>query len=106
MQSVRRTFEIEKTCPQTGARAGFITTAHGVVPTPAFMPVGSQATVKALTADDVRDVGAKMILSNAYHLYLRPGVDVIDQIGGLHRFMSWNGPILTDSGGYQIFSLA
>jgi len=103
---VSHTFEIEKTCPHTGARAGFITTAHGVVPTPAFMPVGSQATVKALTPDDVRDVGAKILLSNAYHLYLRPSVDVIEQIGGLHRFMSWNGPILTDSGGYQIFSLA
>jgi len=103
---VSHTFEIEKTCPHTGARAGFITTAHGVVLTPAFMPVGSQATVKALTPDDVRDVGAKILLSNAYHLYLRPSVDVIEQIGGLHRFMSWNGPILTDSGGYQIFSLA
>jgi queuine tRNA-ribosyltransferase len=102
---VSQIFEIEKTCPQTSARAGFITTAHGVVPTPAFMPVGSQATVKALTPDDVRDVGAKILLSNAYHLYLRPGVDVIEQMGGLHRFMAWDGPILTDSGGYQIFSL-
>src|SRR5512136_3367037 len=106
MQSVRRTFEIEKTCPQTGARAGFITTAHGVLPTPAFMPVGSQATVKALSADDVKDAGTRILLCNAYHLYLRPGVDVIEQMGGLHRFMGWNGPILTDSGGYQIFSLA
>ena len=100
------TFEIEKTCLHTSARAGFITTAHGVVPTPAFMPVGSQATVKALTPDDVRELGAKILLSNAYHLYLRPGVDVIEQMGGLHRFMGWDGPILTDSGGYQIFSLA
>ena len=100
------TFEIEKTCPHTSARAGFITTLHGVVPTPAFMPVGSQATVKALTPDDVRDVGAKILLSNAYHLYLRPGIDVIEQMDGLHRFMGWAGPILTDSGGYQIFSLA
>jgi queuine tRNA-ribosyltransferase len=103
---VSHTFEIEKTCPHTSARAGFITTSHGVVPTPAFMPVGSQATVKALTPDDVRDLGAKILLSNAYHLYLRPGVDVIEQMGGLHRFMGWDGPILTDSGGYQIFSLA
>jgi queuine tRNA-ribosyltransferase len=103
---VRRTFEIEKTCPRTSARAGLITTAHGVVPTPAFMPVGSQASVKALTPDDVRDVGAEILLSNAYHLYLRPGVDVVEQMGGLHRFMGWDGPILTDSGGYQIFSLA
>src|SRR5512136_2009852 len=70
------------------------------------MPVGSQATVKALTPDDVRDVGTKILLSNAYHLYLRPGVEVIERMGGLHRFMGWNGPILTDSGGYQIFSLA
>ena len=100
------TFEIERTCAQTSARAGFITTTHGVVPTPAFMPVGSQATVKALTPDDVKEVGAKILLSNAYHLYLRPGADVIEQMGGLHRFMGWDGPILTDSGGYQIFSLA
>ncbi len=105
-QTLGRTFRIEKTCLHTSARAGFLTTSHGVVPTPAFMPVGSQATVKALTPDDVKDIGAKMILSNAYHLYLRPGVDVIEQMGGLHRFMGWDGPILTDSGGYQIFSLA
>ncbi len=103
---MRRTFEIEKTCPGTAARAGFITTAHGVAPTPAFMPVGSQATVKALTPDDLKDVGAAIILCNAYHLYLRPGVDVIQNLGGLHRFMGWDGPILTDSGGYQVFSLA
>jgi queuine tRNA-ribosyltransferase len=70
------------------------------------MPVGSQATVKAVTPDDVRDVGTSMLLCNAYHLYLRPGADVIEQMGGLHRFMGWNGPVLTDSGGYQIFSLA
>lgn len=101
-----QTFEIEKTCPRTRARAGLATTAHGVVPTPAFMPVGSQATVKAVTPDDVRDVGTAILLSNAYHLYLRPGVDIIEQVGGLHRFMGWDGPILTDSGGYQIFSLA
>jgi queuine tRNA-ribosyltransferase len=103
---VGRKFEIEKTCPETRARAGFIVTKHGVVPTPAFMPVGSQATVKALTPDDVRESGTKILLSNAYHLYLRPGVDVIEVMGGLHSFMAWDGPILTDSGGYQIFSLA
>lgn len=101
-----RTFEIEKTCPGTAARAGFITTAHGVVPTPAFMPVGSQASVKALTPDDLQDLGAAMVLANAYHLYLRPGDDVISRMGGLHRFMAWDGPLLTDSGGYQVFSLA
>jgi len=105
-QAVGHTFEIEKTCPHTSARAGFITTSHGIVPTPAFMPVGSQATVKALSPDDVRDVGTTILLSNAYHLYLRPGVDIIEKMGGLHRFMGWDGPILTDSGGYQIFSLA
>ena len=88
-----RTFEIEKTCPGTAARAGFITTAHGVVPTPAFMPVGSQATVKALTPDDLQDLGAAMVLANAYHLYLRPGDDVISRMGGLHRFMAWDGPL-------------
>ncbi len=103
---VGRKFEIEKTCTQTSARAGFIVTPHGVVPTPAFMPVGSQAAVKALTPDDVKEIGAKILLSNAYHLYLRPGVDVIEVMGGLHSFMAWDGPILTDSGGYQIFSLS
>ncbi len=103
---MRRTFDVEKTCPGTAARAGFITTAHGVVPTPAFMPVGSQATVKALTPDDLKDLGAAMVLCNAYHLYLRPGDDVVGDLGGLHRFMGWDGPILTDSGGYQVFSLA
>ncbi|MDM8000690.1 MAG: tRNA guanosine(34) transglycosylase Tgt [Dehalococcoidia bacterium] len=101
-----QTFEVEKTCPRTGARAGVIITSHGLVPTPVFMPVGSQATVKALTPDDLRDVGATIVLSNAYHLYLRPGVHVIEKMGGLHRFMGWSGPMLTDSGGYQIFSLA
>ena len=98
-------FELTATCPRTGARAGIITTPHGQVPTPAFMPVGTQASVKALTPDDVLNLGAKMVLGNTYHLYLRPGMDVIEKFGGLHRFMGWNGPILTDSGGYQVFSL-
>ncbi len=88
------------------ARAGELITPHGAVPTPVFMPVASQATVKTLTPDEVEGMGFRMVLSNTYHLYLRPGIDVIERLGGLHRFMGWNGAILTDSGGYQIFSLA
>jgi queuine tRNA-ribosyltransferase len=80
--------------------------SRGVVPTPAFMPVGTYGTVKAMTPEDLREVGASIILSNVYHLYLRPGVELIARLGGLHRFMNWPGPILTDSGGFQIFSLA
>ena len=89
-----------------GARAGELNTAHGIVPTPVFLPVGSQATVKTLTPNDLREIGSKMILSNTYHLYLRPGIDTIKTLGGLHNFMNWPGAILTDSGGYQVFSLA
>jgi queuine tRNA-ribosyltransferase len=88
------------------ARAGELTTAHGIIPTPVFMPVGSQATVKTLVPDEIRALEAPIILSNTYHLYLRPGVDIIKKLGGLHRFMDWNGAILTDSGGYQVFSLS
>jgi queuine tRNA-ribosyltransferase len=88
------------------ARAGELLTAHGVVPTPVFLPVGSQATVKTLTPDDVKELGFNMVLANTYHLYLRPGIDVVEKMGGLHRFMGWDGAILTDSGGYQVFSLA
>jgi queuine tRNA-ribosyltransferase len=86
------------------ARAGRLVLAHGEVETPVFMPVGTQGTVKALTAAEVRGTGARIILGNAYHLYLRPGRDVIERCGGLHRFMGWDRPILTDSGGYQVFS--
>jgi queuine tRNA-ribosyltransferase len=89
-----------------GARAGRLTTGHGVIETPAFMPVGTQATVKCLAPDELRQLGAQVILGNTYHLLLRPGVDVIRQAGGLHQFMGWAGPILTDSGGFQVFSLA
>jgi queuine tRNA-ribosyltransferase len=89
-----------------GARAGELFTAHGKVPTPVFLPVGSQAAVKTLTPREVRDTGFGMVLANTYHLYLRPGIDVIEKMGGLHRFMAWDGAILTDSGGYQVFSLA
>ena len=88
------------------ARTGLLATDHGMVRTPAFMPVGTQATVKALTPVDLREAGVEILLANAYHLHLRPGADVVRGQGGLHRFMGWDGPILTDSGGYQVFSLA
>ncbi|MSO55155.1 MAG: tRNA guanosine(34) transglycosylase Tgt [Rhodospirillales bacterium] len=87
------------------ARRGRVTTAHGTIETPAFMPVGTQATVKAMTPDDVRATGAEIVLANTYHLMLRPGVDRIERLGGLHTFMAWPRPILTDSGGYQVMSL-
>ena len=88
------------------ARAGLLRTPHGVVETPAFIPVGTRGVVKALTPRDLLEVGAQIVLANTYHLYLRPGDDLIARHGGLHRFMAWDGPILTDSGGYQVFSLA
>ena len=90
----------------TPARLGRLTLTHGVVDTPQFMPVGTNATVKALSPDDLREVGASIILSNTYHLYLRPGHERIARLGGLHRFMDWDRPILTDSGGFQVVSLA
>ena len=97
-------FEILK---QDGlARLGRLYTPHGVVKTPVFIPVGTQGTVKAMTPEELRALGAQMILGNTYHLYLRPGVEIIREAGGLHRFIHWDGPILTDSGGYQVFSLA
>lgn len=98
-------FEVLKTDP-TGARLGRLTTPHGVIDTPAFMPVGTQGTVKALTQQALSELGAQILLGNTYHLYLRPGHERIRQLGGLHRFMSWPGAILTDSGGFQVFSLA
>jgi queuine tRNA-ribosyltransferase len=98
-------FEIQHSDP-TGARRGLLTTPHGVVETPAFMPVGTAATVKGLTQEALETLGAKIILANTYHLYLRPGHALIRKLGGLHSFMSWRGAILTDSGGYQVFSLA
>ena len=88
-----------------GARAGEFTTPHGAVTTPVFMPVATQATIKTLTPEEVREVGAQIVLGNAYHLYLRPGVATVDRLGGLHRFMGWRRPILTDSGGFQAFSM-
>jgi queuine tRNA-ribosyltransferase len=87
------------------ARAGVLRTAHGAVPTPAFMPVGTKATVKTVDPDELRGLGATIVLGNTYHLHFRPGEDVIAELGGLHRFMGWDGPILTDSGGFQVFSL-
>ena len=92
--------------PETGARAGEFVTPHGVIPTPVFMLVGTQATVKAMSPDELKRIGAKIILSNTYHLFLRPGPDLIAKAGGLHGFMNWDRPILTDSGGFQVFSLA
>jgi queuine tRNA-ribosyltransferase len=98
-------FEVLKTDP-TGARLGRLTTPHGVIDTPAFMPVGTAATVKGLTQQALGELGVQILLGNTYHLYLRPGHDRIRGLGGLHRFMSWPGAILTDSGGFQVFSLA
>jgi queuine tRNA-ribosyltransferase len=100
-------FELQATDPDTGARAGILHTAHGDIPTPIFMPVGTQASVKALSQEQLRtDVNAPIILGNTYHLYMRPGLEVLEGAGGLHKFMGWPRPILTDSGGYQVFSLA
>jgi len=99
-------FNITKACTSLQARTGELVTPRGVVPTPMFLPVGSQASVKTLTPREIGEIGFNMLLANAYHLYLRPGISVIEEMGGLHRFMGWNGAILTDSGGYQIFSLA
>jgi len=90
---------------KSAARRGELKTPHGVVETPIFMPVGTQATVKTMTPEEVREIGGRLILSNTYHLYLRPGHRLIAEAGGLHRFMNWHGPILTDSGGFQVFSL-
>ncbi len=98
-------FEVRGQDPTTRARLGTLTTPHGTVATPALCPVATQASVKSLTPDEVRDLGAELILANAYHLYLRPGADLVAEHGGLHRFMSWDGPIMTDSGGWQVFSL-
>ena len=87
------------------ARAGIVHTAHGDFPTPAFMPVGTKATVKTVDPDELRALGTSILLGNTYHLHFRPGEDLIAELGGLHRFMGWDGPILTDSGGFQVFSL-
>ena len=99
------TYELVKKDESTGARAGIIHTPHGSFPTPIFMPVGTQASVKGVSPDELRDLGAGIILSNTYHLFLRPGMDLIREAGGLHKFMHWDRAILTDSGGFQVFSL-
>src|SRR6476659_1600997 len=99
-------FEVRATDKSTKARSGRLTTGHGVIETPAFMPVGTQGSVKAVSSRELRELGAQIVLGNTYHLFVRPGLDVIRKCGGLHGFMNWDGPILTDSGGYQIFSLA
>ena len=99
-------YEIKKVCKQSGARIGVLHTPHGDIETPVFMPVGTQATVKGLRVEDLKDVGAQIILSNTYHLFLRPGEKIVKDAGGLHHFMNWDRPILTDSGGFQVFSLS
>lgn len=98
-------FEIEYTDP-SGARNGRFHTPHGIIHTPVFAPVGTLATVKAMRPSDLRDLGASLVLSNTYHLYLRPGDELVRDLGGLHKFMQWDGPMLTDSGGFQVFSLS
>lgn len=99
-------YELIKKCKQTGARLGIVHTPHGSFETPVFMPVGTQATVKGMSPDELKEIDAKIILSNTYHLYMRPGNDLIREAGGLHKFMNWDRPILTDSGGFQVFSLS
>src|SRR5688572_11384324 len=100
-------FERKGTDSGSKARAGIITTAHGQIETPIFMPVGTVGSVKAVNQQQLKEeVKAQIILGNTYHLYLRPGTEILEQAGGLHKFMNWDRPILTDSGGYQVFSLA
>lgn len=100
------TYELIKTCAQTGARLGRVHTPHGVIDTPAFMPVGTQATVKGISPEELKSLNAQIILSNTYHLFVRPGHELVRAAGGLHKMMNWDRPILTDSGGFQVFSLA
>src|SRR3954465_11628738 len=99
-------FELLKTDPHSKARLGKLTTTHGEIQTPVFMPVGTQASVKALDPRELVEMGTQIILGNTYHLSIRPGMEIINHAGGLHRFMNWSLPILTDSGGFQVFSLA
>lgn len=105
LQTSPLSFSILAKDPSGSARCGVIETPHGSIPTPIFMPVGTQASVKSMTPADLNDVGAKIILGNTYHLYLRPGHELVRKLGGLHKFMQWHSPILTDSGGFQVFSL-
>jgi queuine tRNA-ribosyltransferase len=99
-------YELIKTCAQTGARLGRLHTPHGVIDTPTFMPVGTQASVKGMSPEELKSLNAQIILSNTYHLFLRPGHELVKEAGGLHKFMNWDRPILTDSGGFQVFSLS
>jgi queuine tRNA-ribosyltransferase len=100
------TYELIKVCKQSGARLGKVHTPHGSFDTPSFMPVGTQATVKTMSPEELKSMDAQIILSNTYHLFLRPGHEIVAEAGGLHRFMNWDRPILTDSGGFQVFSLS
>ena len=104
MNSKKDFFELIKT--DNDARLGKIKTLRGTIDTPAFMPVGTQGTIKGIFVDDILNTGTQIILGNTYHLFLRPGLDVLKKVGGLHKFMNWHKPILTDSGGYQIMSLS
>jgi len=99
-------FEITGRYAGTRARLGVISTPHGVINTPAFVPVGTQATVKSVTPEELSTLGVQLFFVNTYHTYLRPGLSVISKFGGLHKFMGWQGPVITDSGGFQVFSLA
>jgi queuine tRNA-ribosyltransferase len=99
-------FTVKALDPRSNARRGTITTAHGIIETPAFMAVGTRATVTGLTPDELRQIGTQVVLGNTYHLLLRPGPELFERVGGIHNFMGWHGPVLTDSGGYQIFSLS
>ncbi|MFO7606325.1 MAG: tRNA guanosine(34) transglycosylase Tgt, partial [Desulfurivibrionaceae bacterium] len=99
-------FTLHSRSSECAARRGEVGTAHGVIQTPVFMPVGTQATVKGITPENLKELGAQIILGNTYHLFIRPGHELIRNLGGLHKFMNWDGPILTDSGGFQIFSLS
>src|SRR6266536_2626978 len=98
-------FKIEKKIKNFLGRAGVLTTAHGIIHTPAFIPVGTKATVKSLLPEQILALGAEAIMTNTYHLYLQPGDELVAQAGGLHKFMNWDRPIMTDSGGFQVFSL-
>jgi queuine tRNA-ribosyltransferase len=102
----RLPFSLDRTSSHSKARAGRFRTLHGEVQTPVFMPVGTQATVKGQTVESLRAAGSRVLLANTYHLSLRPGPEVFQRFGGIHRFMNWDGPVLTDSGGFQIFSLS
>lgn len=106
MNNEHFSFELQKVDPETGARAGILHTPHGDIETPVYMPVGTQATVKGVYPKELKEAGSQIILSNTYHLYMRPGDELIARAGGLHKFMNWDRPILTDSGGFQVFSLS